>query len=722
MKPNHPGARPPLRRVAAAARLAAVFGLGSLNALGAGAQEAAPATSGPAAAEPALPSVTVTAAADSPQHLEQRVSSGVLGSRSQLDTPFSTTVVDAEELADRQVNKLGDVFALDASVSDNSDAYSAWSSYLTVRGLQLDWQNGFKIDGLPYIGYGITMPYDHFERVELLKGLSGFMYGFGTPGGVVNYVTKKPTDTPVRSIDVGFRSSGIWSEHVDLGGRFGPDQMFGYRFNATHEEGQARNAGSINRDTLSLALDARLTRDLTWTFETTYQKRRALGQLPSIYTASYTGTSLPATISGARGSLSGNDQHLYTNLQLYTTGLRYQLAPDWTLSTTYSFSKASRSRNESTLYLTDAAGDYSDYRYDGTQSHQFAFWQTMAEGRVRTGPFTHQLVFGTSWQRQINRYSSTSVFQLLGTGNLYQANPFRYDSTNTYTQQRNGDIDQRSLFASDTIQLSERWSVLGGLRYTRYQQNNYDGSGAISSSYNRNGVVTPTVALMFKPLPSTTLYGSYVESLEQGGEAPLTTLNAGQMLGPLKSRQYEVGVKTEQARWSATAALFRIERGAEYTNSQNVYVQDGQSIYQGLELAGTTRLGTQWELGGSLMVLDSWYAKGSAYDGNRVAGAPRVVAAARLGYRVPFVPGLRVGVDGKFTGSTQLRQANNLSVPGYMVFNLGASYTTRLSGYDVTLRAAVNNLADRRYWEFQYADYIKPGDPRSVSLNAKIDF
>lgn len=122
------------------------------------------------------------------------------------------------------------------------------------------------------------------------------------------------------------------------------------------------------------------------------------------------------------------------------------------------------------------------------------------------------------------------------------------------------------------------------------------------------------------------------------------------------------------------------------------------------------------------MVPDTWYAKGSAYDGNCVAGAPRVVAAARLGYRVPFVPGLRVGVDGKFPGSTQLRQASNLSVPGYMVFHLGASYTTRLSGYDVTLRAAVNNLADRRYGEFQYADYIKPGDPRSVSLNARIDF
>ncbi|WP_281177408.1 hypothetical protein [Paraburkholderia ferrariae] len=40
----------------------------------------------------------------------------------------------------------------------------------------------------------------------------------------------------------------------------------------------------------------------------------------------------------------------------------------------------------------------------------------------------------------------------------------------------------------------------------------------------------------------------------------------------------------------------------------------------------------------------------------------------------------------------------------------------------MTLRAAIDNIGNRRYWMYQYANYIAPGDPRTVSLNAKIDF
>ncbi len=254
-----------------------------------------------------LPTVTVTAESqdDSQQHLGAKVSSGALGARSQLETPFSTTVVTSEDMAERQVSKLGDVFALDASVSDNSGAYSSWASYITVRGLPLDWQNAYRINGQPFLSYAITMPYEHFEQIELLKGSSGFMYGFGSPGGIVNYVTKKPTDTPVRSIEVGYKTAGIWSEHVDLGGRFGTDDRFGYRLNATHEEGKTYNDGNIRRDSVSLGLDAKLTDKLTWTFDSLYQKRTSTGQTPSIYLGSYTGTSLPSTISANNASLVG---------------------------------------------------------------------------------------------------------------------------------------------------------------------------------------------------------------------------------------------------------------------------------------------------------------------------------------------------------------------------------------------------------------------------------
>jgi iron complex outermembrane receptor protein len=670
-----------------------------------------------------LPAVTVKGKSqdDTPQNLNTKVSGGALGARSQLETPFSTTVVKSDELAERQVSKLGDVFALDASVSDNSGAYSSWASYITVRGLPLDWQNSYRIDGQPFLSYAITLPYEHFEQIELLKGSSGFMYGFGAPAGIVNYVTKKPTDTPVRSIDIGYKSNSLWSEHVDLGGRVA-DGRFGYRLNATREDGKTYNDGGLQRDSLSLALDARLTPDLTWDFNALYQRRKSTDQTPSIYMGSYTGTSLPSVISGGNQDLIGPGQHLDNTFQLYATGLQYRLGPDWTLSANYSHSTADRSRNEGILFVTGADGDYNDYRSDTREGHRFDQAQVMAQGKLRTGAFEHQVVLGASWQQQVNRYSSNGVYQQIGTGNLYSPNTNSYFSTTDLTLYKDSDITQRALFASDTVKLSNQWSVLAGLRYTNFEQNGYGITGAQTAQYVKNGVVTPTVALMFKPLSDTTVDASYVESLEQGSTVGITYANYRDQLAPLKSKQYELGVKTANERWSATAALFRIERGAEYANSANVLVQDGLSIYQGVELGASTRLGSQWQLGGNLMYLDSSYERGSANQGNRVAGAPKFVGTAQLSYAVAQVSGLKLFADAKYTGDTMLNASNGLKLPGYAIANVGASYTTRLGGYDTTLRLAVNNVADKRYWEFQYENYMKPGDPRTYSVSARVDF
>jgi iron complex outermembrane receptor protein len=284
------------------------------------------------------------------------------------------------------------------------------------------------------------------------------------------------------------------------------------------------------------------------------------------------------------------------------------------------------------------------------------------------------------------------------------------------------DITQKALFASDTIQLTERWSVLGGVRYTNYEQNGYALGGAVTSSYGENGVLTPTVALMFKLAPTTTLYTSYVQSLEPGSIVGPTYANGGTLLPPIRSKQYEVGVKSEHERWSATAALFRIERGAEYPNGANVFVQDGEQIFQGVEAGADVRLGKSWTVGGDLMWIDTRYERGAANVGNRVAGAPKFVGAGYVSYAVPGVPGLRLGVDAKYTGNTEVRPAGGLETGGYLLVNAGASYATRIAGHDVTLRAAVDNLFNRRYWMFQYADYVGPGDPRTLSLNARFDF
>ncbi|SDV48069.1 TonB-dependent siderophore receptor [Chitinasiproducens palmae] len=672
-----------------------------------------------------LPAVAVTAENDREpgQHLRKEVTSGALGTRTQLATPYSTTVVTSEELADRQAKKLGDVFARDASVSDNSNPYNAWASYITVRGMQLDWQNGYRIDGQPINAYGITMPYEQLESVQLLKGLSGFMYGFGAPGGIVNYVTKKPpvTDKQIASVDVGYASTNVWSEHLDLGGRAGPNAMFGYRFNATHEEGKTYNDGNVRRDSFSLSADARLTRELTATFGALYQERHASGITTALSTYGLAGTMLPAPLSGGSNTLVTPDQHLNTNLQIYTAGLRYDLGQNWTISTSYSFSKSTRYRNESTYLLSDVQGDYSDTRFEGKEGHQANAWQVMAEGLVRTGPLQHQLVFGASYQKQTSDNTANAFYQQIGIGNIYQPNTNRFNGGG-YATYRAADIVQKALFVSDTIALTSRWSVLGGVRFTNYEQHGYSVNGTTSSTYAKNGVATPSVAVMYKLALDTTLYASYVESLEAGSVVGSTYANYGAVLNPLRSKQYEVGVKTQNERWSATAALFRIERGAQYANGDNVFVEDGESVFQGLEAGASVRLGRDWTVGGDLMWLATKYKKGSDYDGNRVAGAPGFVAVGHASYAVPALPGLVVGASAKFTGNTTLSPAGDIKVPGYMIYSMGATYTTKVAGHTVGLRAAIDNLTNHRYWEFQYANYIQPGQSRTVALNARLEF
>lgn len=676
-----------------------------------------------------LPTVTVQADTfeDSLEHLNVPVNAGALGIRSQLQTPFSSAVVTAADIESRQVSKLGDVFALDASVSDNSSSNGAWASYLTVRGLPLDWQNSYRIDGKPFVSYVTTLPYEQFERIDLLKGASGFMYGFGAPGGMLNYVTKKPTDEPLRSLTLGYTSKSVWRESADLGGRVGDEGRFGYRLNATHEEGTTYNDGSLYRNSVSLALDARLTEKLTWDFQSLYQDRKAIGQDATITTARMIGDTLPSPLRADNNNLEGEGLYADNAFRFYSTGLKYQLNDNWNVSTHYTYNSTRTRRNEGVLSLTSSQGDYDDFRSDYGEAYSYNQWEVMLEGTFNTGPLAHQVVLGASWQKQKNDYSSNGVYQLEGTGNLYEQNTNAYYSDGQLNLYRAADITQKAIFASDTVDLTGGWSVLGGIRYTHYEQTSYLPSGREAAEpYEKKGELTPTMALMYHFTPQTMAYASYVESLEPGSIVGNTYENRGSLLSPLTSKQYELGIKSEHENWAATAAIFRIEKKSEYAsaiaNDKQELIQDGKSIYQGLELGASARVARNWNIGGSIMMLDSEYKKGADNMGNRVAGAPKLIAAARVIYDVPQLPGLRLRADAKYTGNVMLDAPNHVNVDDYTIINLGATYDTQISGYDTTFRAGINNLTNKRYWLHQSEYYIKAGDPRTYSLSASIAF
>lgn len=663
------------------------------------------------------------------------LATSALGERSVLDTPFSVSAVGEEEIAERQAASLLGVFARDASVSRNAGTdYNIWAQSLLVRGLALDWSNSLRVNGLPLIAYGATLPLESLEQVQLLKGASGFLYGFGAPGGIVNYVTKQPTDTPLLSFDVGYRSDSLFSQHLDAGGRFGSGERFGYRLNLVNEQGDTYSGGNLDRHAASLALDARITDALTWSTDLLYQRSHIDSPDPTyiVSTGAYASRQLPKAIDGSQ-SLASPSTYNTTEFWVASTGVRWQFAPDWSVKFDVGRTHTDYRLPYERIILLNQAGDYNVRLFDGLDLWRYDFAQALLQGTFTTGDATHELSAGLGWQSLDTILGTTNYSAVTKAGsNLYDWEPAEWSLYDGWPpHRRTSNKVERSLFASDTVTFSERWSLLAGLRHTRYEQTSYSVYTGVQTSQYRKGVTTPTLALLYHPLPEATLYASYVESLEQGTTVGVDYANYGVTLDPLKSKQYEVGAKWERPHWNASAALFRLERGAEYANSANVYVQDGELRYQGLELAGRWRISERWSVGTSALYLDATYQEASSawLVGRRVEGTARFSAAADVGYSFASVPGLSVFVDAKYWGKAAVYNLESrgwtLYTPDYVVTNLGGSWRTELLGRTLTLRLAVNNLFDRRYWQAGSCTgcgALSPGAPRTYAFNAKIDF
>lgn len=655
-----------------------------------------------------------------------RVSSetGALGTRSLLDTPFSITRIDAAELQERQVNSLAQMFMTDASVSGNVGAYSSsWYTTISVRGLPLSYENGYKINGMPLYTYGAEWPSESMEQVQLLKGASGFMYGFGAPGGILNYITKKPTDVPLTELELGYRDGGVYRAHLDNGRRFGQDDRFGYRLNLLREQGDTYNGTHVERTLASLALDARLSERLTWTADLLYQDRVLENEPPVVSFYYYSDNELPAHVDPRRDR-SIHDTFFNTEMQSVMTGLQWQIDDRWNARMDVSYSKFRSAINKVWEYVLDSSGDSLSYIYDlGNRAENYQA-QALVQGLVGTGPFEHQVVAGVSWRQADSGWAKENLWRELGASNLYTDSGLSYHSTHSRDTYRSDRVRQSVAFASDTVSVGQHWSLLLGLRNTDYRQDSWDVSGTHTARYSKSAT-TPTVAVMFKPREDQTVYVSYVESLEQGSTVGESYENRNQLLPPLESKQYEFGYKLERPGWALETALFRIERGAEYANSANYYVQDGEIRYQGLDLSGHVQATSNWRIGAGATWLDAEYLRNEAAAlGRTPAGAPHFQATFNTAYDVAAVPGLSVHAAVKHYGSQQYgtsmwNDLYDLKLPSFTLLDAGVGYRVSWGATPVTLRAEISNLTDRRYWTNDGNGY---GPPRTFSLSARFAF
>ena len=154
---------------------------------------------------------------------------GGFGDVDALSAPLSTSSIGSAAIVDTGARSLADLLRLDPATSDAYNAVGYWSA-LTVRGFVLDQRSNQRRDGLPINGE-TWIPLANKERVELLKGTSGVQAGLSSPGGLVNYVVKRPVGD-WRTGRIEWRGGTATTIDADLSQRFGADGRYGMRVNA----------------------------------------------------------------------------------------------------------------------------------------------------------------------------------------------------------------------------------------------------------------------------------------------------------------------------------------------------------------------------------------------------------------------------------------------------------------------------------------------------------
>ncbi len=669
---------------------------------------------------------------------------GSFGNAPLQDTPAAITVITRDQLDDRQPRTLSELVRADAAVGDNYAPVGYYQD-VAIRGFVLDLATAYRMNEMIINGEQLT-PLEDKQRVEILKGLGGLQAGVVAPGGIINYVSKRPAD--VHSVTLGTDSEGSRYAAVDVGGWFSPD--FGVRVNVAREDMRSYvDHTSGHRNFIALAADWKLSDRATLELDTNYQSsdQRSVSGYQLLG-----GNTIPAHPDTSR--LLGYQpwqQPVGIDSSNTTARLNYRFSDTWSTRLSASHSRTVIDDNVAFAYgcfyapecetgeypgwMFAPNGDYDIYDYrspDDTRQNDEL--RGVLNGSFDTGGISHELSLGASaFRRTIDQ--RPYVYDYVGTGNIDQVEPpyFAPSPNQPGPSARTLTSWQQSLFALDRVHLGDSWQVLAGARLVRLHERNYDDSGELMRD-TRLDKLLPQAALLWQPSTPLTFYTSYSENLALGAEAPYWSSNGGDILMPVHARQLEAGVKFA---WSDTlslqSALYRLRQPYQFAQPDDsaagfTFVQHGQEVHSGLELNAAGRVSEDLRLTASVNLIQA-RAQGTGeptYEDHQVVNVPRVRSAVYLDYRLPFAPAFGLLGGWRYSASNIATPNGATHVPAYNVFDAGLRYTQPWRGNTLTWRINVDNVFNKFYWRDTGSSggdsYLFPGAPRLTRLTLQVDF
>lgn len=677
----------------------------------------------------ALPEITVSEGTAAPQ-----ADVSGFGDVPLRELPISATVIDSQQLQASGARRLADLTQFDASVTDAYNSAGYWD-YLTVRGFVLDNRFNYRREGLP-ISAETSIPLDNKERIEILRGTSGIQAGTSAPGGLVNYVVKRPTEQDLRTVRIETTSRGSLLGAIDLGGRFGENRQFGYRINVASENLKPLTHNlDGNRNLFSLAADWRITRDSVLEFEIEQSRKTQ----PSQNGYSLLGSVLPAPVD-PRINLNNQPWSQPSVFKALTGTVRFSQAlnADWRWSAQIGQQRLKSDDRLAYAFGCGAEGNYDRYCSDGT----FDFYDFRSDnerrtltagsinlkGNVTTGSVRHELGFGLLQSRVRNRFDN-QAYNYAGTGNIWGTAivPPAPDAT---TPQTNRDERSTEFSVQDAIRWNDRFTTWLGARHTRLDRSSIGNDGSNPTGYKQD-VTTPWIAASYAIQPGLLAYASWGRGVESQVVPNRISQysNAGQALPALRSRQWELGLKGGNDAFNWQLAWFDISRpltNIDLCTGLCEVRNDGKAVHRGLEAGAQWNQGP-WRVGGSVTLIDA-KRRGSTADpalnGQSPTNVPKQVLRAQTAYRFASVPGLEVAGQLSYEGRRNVLPDGSVTLPSWTRVDAVLRYDTKLRGANASWTLSVDNLFDRRYWKespYQFGHvYLFPGAPRTLRLGLSV--
>lgn len=243
---------------------------------------------------------------------------------------------------------------------------------------------------------------------------------------------------------------------------------------------------------------------------------------------------------------------------------------------------------------------------------------------------------------------------------------------------------------------------------------------------SRRSSTTPS---LFKPWEKVSIYGNFIQGLQQGSIVGSGFTNAGTVFPPFKSTQFEAGVKIDWGNLTTTASLFQISQPSILTNlATNTQYLGGEQVNQGLEFNFFGEVTEGFRVLGGVMLLNAVLAKtqGGLTDGWIAPFSPGAQFNVGGEWDLPFVRGLTVNGRVVYTGPQYIDTLSpRRTLPEWTRFDLGARYSFENPGAPgrmLVARFNVDNVLDNSYWAGGTNTLLYIGAPRTFRLALTADF